>query len=163
MVSKELNDWLQVVGLFGVLGGLIFVGLQLRLDRQVALSQDIAEASTTRMYWAEIIADHPEVWVKGSSGDPLSPAEAAQFNALATSWELSWYSAWTRSTQLGAQTPERFVKEVALDLHSHPGLMMFWRTHQERMSRVDPASDADEWMLAVDGEIRRLEAGISAR
>jgi len=25
VVSKELNDWLLVVGLFGVLGGLLFV------------------------------------------------------------------------------------------------------------------------------------------
>ena len=50
MVSKELNDWLQVVGLFGVLGGLIFVGLQLRQDRQVAQSETIYQANNTRLY-----------------------------------------------------------------------------------------------------------------
>jgi len=36
-VSK-LNDWLQVVGMFGLIASLIFVGLQIRQDHQIALS-----------------------------------------------------------------------------------------------------------------------------
>ena len=33
MDSAKLNDWLQVVGLFGVIASLIFVGLQMKQDR----------------------------------------------------------------------------------------------------------------------------------
>jgi hypothetical protein len=36
--SAKLNDWLQVIGLFGVIGSLIFVGLQMKQDREIALS-----------------------------------------------------------------------------------------------------------------------------
>jgi len=39
MDSKKLNDWLQVVGLFAVVGSLIFVGLQMRQTQEIALSQ----------------------------------------------------------------------------------------------------------------------------
>ena len=39
MNSQRLNDWLQVVGLFGVIGSLIFVGLQLRQTQAIALSE----------------------------------------------------------------------------------------------------------------------------
>jgi hypothetical protein len=35
--SSKLNDWLQVVGLFGVIGSLLFVGLQMQQDREVAI------------------------------------------------------------------------------------------------------------------------------
>ena len=39
MISKIFNDWLQIVGLFGVIGSLIFVGIQLRQTQDIALSE----------------------------------------------------------------------------------------------------------------------------
>jgi hypothetical protein len=39
MNSSKINDWLQVVGLFGVIASLVFVGLQMRQDREIALSE----------------------------------------------------------------------------------------------------------------------------
>ena len=39
MNSAKLNDWLQVIGLFGVIASLIFVGMQMKQDRDIALSQ----------------------------------------------------------------------------------------------------------------------------
>lgn len=38
MDSARLNDWLQVIGLFGVIGSLIFVGMQMKQDHEIALS-----------------------------------------------------------------------------------------------------------------------------
>lgn len=38
MGSAKLNEWLQVVGLFGVMASLLFVGLQMKQDREIALS-----------------------------------------------------------------------------------------------------------------------------
>jgi len=38
MDSAKLNDWLQVVGLFGVIASLLFVGLQMKQDREIALA-----------------------------------------------------------------------------------------------------------------------------
>ena len=38
MDSGKLNEWLQVVGLFGVIASLMFVGLQMKQDREIALS-----------------------------------------------------------------------------------------------------------------------------
>ena len=161
MVFRELNDWLQVVGLFGVLGGLIFVGLQLRLDRQVALNESVAQAQDTRLYWAELIGDHSEIWVKGLAGESLNKTEAAVFESLARAWEITYYRAWNGSVQIGLQDPERFVREAALDFHTHPGLMQFWRKHLERLSQVDPGADEGGWLAAVSAEVRRLEEGIS--
>ena len=38
MSTSRINDWLQVVGLFGVIGSLVFVGLQMKQTQEVALS-----------------------------------------------------------------------------------------------------------------------------
>ncbi len=48
MDSAKINDWLQVVGLFGVMAGLAFVGLQLKQDREIAMAEAYhARADTT--------------------------------------------------------------------------------------------------------------------
>jgi len=36
--SAKINDWLQVVGMFGVIASLIFVGMQMNQTQQIALS-----------------------------------------------------------------------------------------------------------------------------
>ena len=43
MNSGKINDWLQVVGLFGVVASLLFVGLQMKQDQEIAMS-DAAQA-----------------------------------------------------------------------------------------------------------------------
>ena len=45
MDSAKLNDWLQVVGQFGVIASLIFVGLQLKQDREIALAATYQDRS----------------------------------------------------------------------------------------------------------------------
>ena len=39
MQSRKLEDWLQITGLFGVIGSLMFVGLQMKQDREIALAE----------------------------------------------------------------------------------------------------------------------------
>jgi hypothetical protein len=163
MDSGKFNDWLQVGGLFAVLGGLIFVGLQLMQDRQIASTQVIAEAASRRMYWAELIGQNPEIWVKGLAGQPLSATEAVQFDALATSWELSHYSYFYNSTQMDVSTDARFVREWALELHTNPGLLAWWRAFRQRMNYTSPTDlEISDWPEQVEEELARLENRASA-
>ena len=121
MDSGKVNDWLQVGGIFGVLGGLIFVGLQLMQDRQIAATELVADAADRRMYWAELIGQSPDVWVKGLSGQPLSVSEAAQFDALATSWELSalaWAPATTPSVLMESSASSAGARTATIVQHT---------------------------------------------
>lgn len=38
MEPAKLHDWLQIVGLFGVIASLVFVGLQMKQEQEIALS-----------------------------------------------------------------------------------------------------------------------------
>ena len=52
MDSAKLNDWMQVVGIFAVVASLIFVGLQMRQDREIALAGQYQERSAMAVeYW----------------------------------------------------------------------------------------------------------------
>ncbi len=53
MDSAKLNDWMQVVGIFAVVASLIFVGLQMIQDREIALAGQYQERSATAVeYWS---------------------------------------------------------------------------------------------------------------
>ena len=158
--SKKINDWLQVLGLFGVLGGLVFVGLQLSLDRQIAVVQGTEAATSNRLYWSEIVGANAEAWVKGLAGQPLSDAEAATFNALAAALELRYFNDYSRAVRgISPQLPERWVLEFAGEVYGNPGLERWWaenkRREDERRERLglEPSPDWDSYVTA---ELQRL-------
>ena len=39
MDRSNINEWLQVIGLFGVVASLVFVGLQMKQDREIAMAE----------------------------------------------------------------------------------------------------------------------------
>ena len=87
MDSAKLNDWLQVVGLFGVIGSLIFVGLQMKQDREIALSA-ISQSRTENTM--QSITDHlaNPFWMSG-----MDKIEAGDSGSLTPSERraISWY------------------------------------------------------------------------
>jgi hypothetical protein len=78
--SAKLNDWLQVAGMFAVVGSLIFVGLQMRQDHKIALSAiyqaraqmtvDISLASTVPEDFVSAIAK-----IYAGDVDEITPEE----------------------------------------------------------------------------------------
>ena len=155
MIPKELNDWLQVIGLFGVLGGLIFVGMQLQLDRRVAIAEGVASALEARVGVAGLLTEHSDTWIKGIAGQELSPREQMTFVQLAEVYELRYFANWNRANQLGTTVADRWLREAAADFTRNPGLLAWWQSHTQRIRQVAGADD-DEWIAQVNNEIARL-------
>jgi hypothetical protein len=160
MDSGKLNDWLQVVGLLGLLGGLIFVGLQLQQDRAIAVVSGTEDAVASRLYWAELVADNSPLWTKGLSGDALSAEESTAFSALATALDLQHYVSWRRASALGTEDQaKRFVREAAYDLQASPGLIAWWQSHQERMGHIGMSGTrGEDWITAVNEQLMKFQA-----
>ena len=84
MDSAKLNDWLQVFGIFALVASLIFVGMQMKQDREIALSaiyQARADASMIiRMapLESEALLSATAKRVFGS-GEELTPEEEIAF------------------------------------------------------------------------------------
>ncbi len=119
MDISKLNDWLQVVGLFGVMASLVFVGLQIKQDREIALADSYqartatvvesfsARAANTEALSAElrVLGINPNDRVKNpslhipESAGPLTELEyrAGFFTALAT-WQMWDNSHYQRET-----------------------------------------------------------------
>ena len=160
MDSKKLNDWLQVAGLFGVLGGLVFVGLQLSLDRQRAAVEGTNQGTQNRQYWAELVNTNAEVWTKGLADQPLSATEAVSFDVLARALQIMYFNNYTRAVRgISNQLPERWVREYAREIHGNSGLERWWAGHRQDFEEIRedlglPISPFDN---AVTEELRRLD------
>lgn len=83
MDSAKLNDWLQVIGMFGVLAGLVFVGLELRQTQEIALAgQYNARAESTQtMYLAHMEVGYDYAKNRRPTGEWV-PIEELSFTEL---------------------------------------------------------------------------------
>jgi len=60
MNSKNLNDWLQIIGIIGVIASLIFVGLQLKQSHEIALSAAYQARADASVAMSMSAANTPE-------------------------------------------------------------------------------------------------------
>ena len=49
MDSQKLNDWMQVLGIFALVGSLIFVGLQMQQTQEIAIASHYQSRAETTM------------------------------------------------------------------------------------------------------------------
>ena len=87
MDSTKVNDWLQVVGLFGVIASLIFVGLEMQQAKQIALSaanQARTDASVEFITAASTDPVMRSATIKMNSGnaDSMTPEEISTYGGL---------------------------------------------------------------------------------
>jgi len=91
MDSAKLNDWMQVIGIFALVASLIFVGLQMQQDREIAKVMIYQSRSSTA---AEVIAslatspDAMAAFVKTSLGDPHQNIQKENWAAPITAQDM---------------------------------------------------------------------------
>ena len=91
-VKVSFDTWIQLLGMIGVLGGLIFVGLEMRQSQMIALaaqSQARASMLIERVgVYTEANLDFQSLLFESSYDTDLSRSEAAQRNTFHQSWYL---------------------------------------------------------------------------
>ena len=80
MNSAKINEWLQVIGLFGVIASLAFVGLQLKQTHEIAVSTNYQSRMSTEVELDASLSGNP-TFLSGTaklyldSTDTLTPEE----------------------------------------------------------------------------------------
>ena len=59
--KKNISDWLQVVGMFGVIFSLVFVGYQIQQTHAIALSSVYQTRSNATAEWHMAATNSPEL------------------------------------------------------------------------------------------------------
>jgi len=91
-IKVSFDTWIQLLGMTGVLGGLVFVGLEMRQSQMIALaaqSQARASMLLERVgVYTEANLDFQSLIFENSYDTKLSKIEAAQRNTFHQSWFL---------------------------------------------------------------------------
>jgi hypothetical protein len=132
--SAKLNDWMQVVGIFAVVASLIFVGLQMQLDRRLARAE-LGSGSLEFRALVELARSDPDIskaWTKMlESPQDLSGTEIVSVNGILRSANLIA----VRECYLVAVGVfvecEAIVNAVAIDFFANEYAQTWWR-HNSR-------------------------------
>jgi hypothetical protein len=153
--TERLQDWLQIVGLLGVIASLIFVGQQMKQDRNIAIGEAWLQYTDTQVSLAQLINDNVDVWVTGLAGEELAPLDRVKFNQIAYAVEQKYAGRYSRS-ELGVRTgPAQGVAlEFAHDLYANQGLR---RAVITRWNRLESMTGRERTFFA---DVRRYLAMI---
>lgn len=152
MKKIDLGQTITILANLGVIGGLIFVGMQLQQDREIALVDRMQALESNFYYWAELVNSSGDLWGRGLAGDELSPNEMLQFSSMAHARQFALYSHWfTSGLAVSSRdvTQDSFVQESALEIASNPGLLAWWRTLYRRNVEIGRAGSYDDLLNAA--------------
>jgi hypothetical protein len=155
-VTKNF-DWKSIaefVGIAAIVASLIFVGLQLRQDRQLALAENAADFDDTMIEYANVIRENREVWLRGLDGAELSPQDQVVFESLGFAVWQKFSGLYDRDRYLYQASGTSVARQLAGEMHIFPGLRRYVLSrcrHRESMGqRIQFCDDVREQLTAYD-------------
>jgi hypothetical protein len=121
------NDWKTVaesIGIAAIVVSLIFVGLQLQQDRDLAQVSSYGSVAESTNGLSELIQGNSEVWVRGLNGEELNDSELAVFMSMIRAVEhryMNFFVRW-RASSNEALDPENHFRVFAYYIYMYPGL-----------------------------------------
>jgi hypothetical protein len=94
MNSEKVNDWLQIVGMIGIMASLIFVGLQVRQTQSIGEGESAAYFLEATVLGKQFMVDNMDVWTRGCSGEELSTVDEAKFAHMYRAYARASYFSW---------------------------------------------------------------------
>ena len=129
----ESRNWKGVgdfVGMGAIVASLIFVGVQLKQDREVALAESIQAAEASFAQTSAMIAEHANVWLKGRTSEELSEAESIVMRQLVNALYRRARNTAQMRRNLG-RPGNAPMMDFAIALYENPGARRTWEAFSE--------------------------------
>jgi hypothetical protein len=138
MNTTSWKDIAELLGIAAIVASLIFVGMQLRQDRQIANSDSLAAEQILDIEVAAFIDNRRKVWRKGLVGESLSDDEKVSFDLLAYALFRQHANDYRRELEFGRAGESFIIKSYAFFIYQNPGLRAWFdslvdvRVHRNR-------------------------------
>lgn len=161
MKNRNLEEWVQGIGLLGVIGSLIFVGLQLKQGQEVAIMDMHNNAAERNAELSIMIAENAEVWHRACIGDTLSESESLIAGQIYWNYlQLNWNN-WNRmrSTSLSMMEPQNMINALAANIHRYPGFEAIARSYTDwrRLGSGVEEVRSNEYRQLILARVAKLE------
>jgi hypothetical protein len=143
MKKIDLGQTITILANIGVIGGLIFVGLQLRQDRDIAESEALSFNQQLELEFGRFARENAGVWRKGLAGEPLTEDENVTFDLIANALFRIHANKQRRDFTFQGRTLGGDInsgaRAYAFFVYEHPGLRAWFDRLVERRGYSDRA------------------------
>lgn len=154
MKNEQLQDWIQIVGLFAVVASLVFVGIEIRQSSRAASDASLLSDAQSITMLEELVANNADVWLRGCRGEELEPAEEMVFTHIFHAYEFQYFLRWLRAERgVATATANITINNMAMNLHRHLGLRRAWDEHFATRTHLPDDIDLHLYRDAVEAEV----------
>jgi hypothetical protein len=125
------KDTAELVGIAAIVASLIFVGMQMRQDQEIAEAEIYAQSNQLAIELANLVNQDREIWLRGIAGQELNEEEEAVFENIYMAILLNYGGIWQRANRLSTRSPDSVAKQFAYLIYAHPGLRRIWERRKE--------------------------------
>ena len=144
MSAPNWKGTAEVVGVIAIVGSLIFVGLQIKQEQEIALAEINLSLLASEIELNIAIGENAEVWAKGNAGENLTRAERILYDRLLESLSYSYRTSRRQYLQFEQQRAAKVtLAQFAFFLHRNPGAREAWQSRSDR--------EAEDWPKLVPG------------
>lgn len=141
------RGWAEVVGIFALVLGLVFLGYEINQSRDIAISDKAGVAGDVEVSVRTLIVENADIWNKGCLGEDLIDSERTAFQHLVFAVSFKAFTRWNASrTSVGSANPKAFIGYVGKSVYAFPGFA-------RAFNAIEWGSD---WKEAIDTEVLRL-------
>ena len=121
------TNWKEIAELFGIaaiVASLVFVGLQLKQEDEVAQLEMFDRSLEQQRELADWITQHAEIWQRGCSGEELSDSDQLVFARIYLVYLNHNYLRWLRFkvSDFAGSDGQHLINSLAANIHRYPGI-----------------------------------------
>jgi len=122
----------EVVGVSAIVASLIFVGIQIRQEKNVAVSQIFQTTMAAQVEIHIAMAEHADLLAKARNPNDLTEAERIAVEQLIESWAARSFFEYVSVRRLDEGVWSGPVNIFAFQLADNPGLHQLWSEKTDR-------------------------------
>ena len=155
----------ELIGILSIVVSLIYLNLQMRQSEKIAMAEHYSANNSATIELQAFLSQNADVWVRGKTDEPLSPAESAIFeNLVREVGDSAVYRFLTMREMYGDDVAFKgpAVSGFASFLFDNPGARRVWEEREKRIikNRTILNPDADDlswWKDTIQGHLEKLD------
>lgn len=148
--------WAEIVALLSVVASLMFVAYELRMSRDIAMSEESARASDRALEVYQLIGSNSEIWTRGCAGEDLTNEEATAFLNIVAALDARKFFNWAAFLSGLSPGGSNGPRDIARNLYYFSGFESTWR-ELKSINEVTYSEGFDSWITAVEEQLSELQ------
>jgi len=157
---KHWKDLFDVIGFVAIVASLIFVGMELRQSRAIAIGDGNLSNAEVQIETNNAINAYAAIWISGNKGETLSDQDSVIFRNLVKNKAIHAFMEYARLNQLDFnEAAESINAQFSIFLFENPGARQIWLQQEEFLEERFQLSDTagPAWKRSIQANLARLD------